>query len=71
MAVDSTERRVVYAGNGKTTAFPFVFKVFADTDVVVSVGKPDGAEAAATLKINSDYIPLRSTPTRIRHRAEL
>ena len=55
MAVDSTERRVVYAGNGKTTAFPFVFKVFADTDVVVSVGKPDGAEAAATLKINSDY----------------
>ena len=55
MAVDSTERRVVYAGNGKTTAFPFAFKVFADTDVVVSVGKPDGAEAAATLKINSDY----------------
>ena len=55
MAVDSTERRVVYAGNGKATAFPFVFKVFADTDVVVSVGKPDGAEAAATLKINSDY----------------
>ena len=55
MAVDSTERRVVYAGNGKTTAFPFVFKVFADTDVSVLVGKPDGSEASVELKVNSDY----------------
>lgn len=55
MAVDSTERRVVYAGNGKTTAFPFVFKVFADTDVSVQVGKPDGSEATVELKANSDY----------------
>lgn len=55
MAVDSTERRVVYAGNGKTTAFPFVFKVFADTDVSVQVGKPDGSEAPVELKANSDY----------------
>lgn len=55
MAVDSTERRVVYAGNGKTTAFPFVFKVFAGTDVSVQVGKPDGSEATVELKANSDY----------------
>lgn len=55
MAVDSTERRVVYAGNGKTTAFPFAFKVFADTDVSVLVGKPDGSEASVELKVNSDY----------------
>ena len=55
MAVDSTERRVVYAGNGKTTAFPFAFKVFADTDVSVQVGKPDGSEAPVELKANSDY----------------
>lgn len=55
MAVDSTERRVVYAGNGKTTAFPFVFKVFADADVSVLVGKPDSSESSVELKVNSDY----------------
>ena len=61
MAVDSTERRVVYAGNGKTTAFPFVFKVFADTDVSVLVGKPDGSEASVELKVNSDYTVVLNT----------
>lgn len=61
MAVDSTERRVVYAGNGKTTAFPFVFKVFADTDVSVLVGKPDGSESSVELKVNSDYTVVLNT----------
>ena len=61
MAVDSTERRVVYAGNGKTTAFPFVFKVFANTDVSVLVGKPDGSEASVELKVNSDYTVVLNT----------
>ncbi len=60
MAVDSTTRRVVYAGNGKTTAFPFVFKVFDETDIAVSVGA-SGATATAlayatdfTVALNGD-----------------
>lgn len=53
MAVDSTTRRVVYAGNGKTTAFPFVFKVFEETDVVVAVG--DGDSTSSTLAYGTDF----------------
>lgn len=53
MAVDSTTRRVVYAGNGKTTAFPFVFKVFEETDVVVAVG--DGDSTSSALAHGTDF----------------
>ena len=53
MAVDSTTRRVVYAGNGKTTAFPFAFKVFNATDVAVAVGA--NTEGSTDLAYGTDY----------------
>ncbi len=53
MAVDSTTRRVVYAGNGKTTAFPFAFKVFEASDVTVATGSSDAAEVV--LAYGTDY----------------
>lgn len=53
MAVDSTTRRVAYAGDGKTTTFPFAFKVFNATDVSVAVGA--NTEGSTDLAYGTDY----------------
>ena len=51
----STELRKAgpFTGNGATTAFPFSFKVFAATDVAVTVANTQGNESA--LALGADY----------------
>lgn len=51
----STELRKAgpFAGNGTTIAFPFSFKVFAATDVAVTVANTQGNESA--LALGADY----------------
>ena len=53
MSLDATFRRVVYQADGKTTAFPFRFKVFSATDVVVQAGGEDGV--SLTLSYGTEY----------------
>ena len=53
MSLDRTTRKVVYQGDGKTTVFPFAFKVFAPSDIAVEVGTPD--ENSRALAYGSDY----------------
>lgn len=47
----SSETRTAgpFNGNGSTTAFPFTFKVFATTDVVVVLTDEDGIETTKTI----------------------
>ncbi|HEY0201007.1 MAG TPA: hypothetical protein VGC24_04880, partial [Burkholderiaceae bacterium] len=54
MTINSSIRRAgPYIGNGYATTFPFAFKVFADTDVLVALENSAGDEWAATL--GADY----------------
>lgn len=53
MSLDRTTRKVVYQGDGKTTVFPFAFKVFAPSDIAVAVGTPN--ENSRSLTYGSDY----------------
>jgi hypothetical protein len=53
MAVSSTTNKVIYNGNG-TTTFPYTFKIFADTDLIVTkVTIADETEVDLTL--TTDY----------------
>jgi hypothetical protein len=53
MAVSSTTNKVIYTGNG-TTTFPYTFKIFADTDLIVTkVTIADETEVDLTL--TTDY----------------
>lgn len=59
MTVAATTRKAgPYTGNGVTTAFPFAFKVFADTDLVVTETDLDDVEA--TLVLATDYTVSRN-----------
>ena len=49
MAVSSTTAKVLYSGDDGTTVFPFTFKIFASTDLVVTLVGSDGAEAAKSI----------------------
>ena len=51
MTISSTATRKAgpYAGNGSTVAFAFTFKVFADSDLVVTHTDDDGLETVKTL----------------------
>lgn len=54
MTVSSETRKAgPFTGNGVTDTFPFVFKVFSATDVVVVSADASGAET--TLVLDSDY----------------
>lgn len=54
MTVSSTTRKAgPFAGNDATTEFPFAFKVFADTDVLVVMTDSAGVEAEQVL--DTDY----------------
>lgn len=44
MTVSSTSSRVVYAGNGSTTAFPFAFKISVAADMVVTYTDATGVD---------------------------
>ena len=52
--VASTTNRIIYSGNNSTTVFPYAFKIFADTDLVITVvTTATGAEETQT--ITTDY----------------
>lgn len=54
MSISSTTRKAgPYTGNAVTTAFPFNFKVFATTDVVVT--RTDLSAVETTLTLTTDY----------------
>ncbi len=54
MTVSSEDRATApYTGNGVTVAFPFAFKVFEESDIVVVQTDADGAET--TLTLDDDY----------------
>lgn len=54
MTISSEVRKAgPYTGNGATKSFPFSFKVFADTDVVVVRADPNALES--TLVLGVDY----------------
>lgn len=54
MTVPSTTRRAgPYLGNGVTTSFPFTFKVFAKSDIALTLTNPAGISTA--LVLDSDY----------------
>lgn len=53
MTVSSTNHRMDYPGDDTTGPFPFTFKIFDDTDLLVTLRDADGEES--TLALNSDY----------------
>jgi len=54
MTVSSTSRKAgPFSGNGSTTSYPFLFKVFTKNDVQVVRADPYGVET--TLTLDSDY----------------
>ena len=54
MTISTTTRKAgPFAGNNVTTSFPFTFKVFADTDLVVV--HTDPSEVETTLVLATDY----------------
>lgn len=54
MTISSTNRKAgPYTGNDSTTAFPFAFKVFSQSDVLVVRANSTGSET--TLVLNTDY----------------
>lgn len=54
MTISSDTRKAgPYDGNDSTTAFPFAFKVFATSDILVTLTDDEGVETAAVL--DSDY----------------
>ena len=54
MTISGTNRRAgPYSGTGSATAFPFTFKVFADSDVTVVHTDPN--EVETTLALTADY----------------
>lgn len=60
MTVPASPRRAgPYVGNGVTTAFPFLFKVLADTEVQPVL--TDSMGTATNLVLNSDYTVLRNS----------
>jgi len=54
MSISNTTNKVIYQGDGSTTEFPFSFRIFDETDLVVSLYEiATGIETELTL--NSDY----------------
>ena len=58
MTINSTTRKTNnLAGNGNTHTYPFAFKVFADTEIVVKkLEVSTSIETTLTLGLNNDYI---------------
>src|SRR6478752_7506756 len=54
MTLLTTGDRVQYPGNGVTLTFPFAFRIFTATDLVVTLTQ-DATGAISTLVLNVDY----------------
>ena len=56
MALQNTLRRAgPFTGTGLVSTYPFAFKVFAETDVAVTVSSDPNGLVEETLKLNADY----------------
>lgn len=53
MSISSTTNRVAYTGNGATDEYDFTFKIFAKSDLLVTVKDTDDVEE--TLVLDTDY----------------
>lgn len=53
MTVSNQNARMDYVGTGTVASFPFTFRIFADTDLVVTKTDADGVRI--TLALNSEY----------------
>lgn len=53
MTVPTYRSREDYTGNGVTTSYPYQFRIYKATDLVVTHATPDGVET--TLVLNTDY----------------
>jgi hypothetical protein len=53
MTIATSTNRVDYTGNGSTTVFSFSFRIFANSDLVVTSATPAGVET--TLVLGTDY----------------
>jgi len=53
MTVSSSTNKVSYSGNGTTTTFPYTFKIFNDSDLLVILRDTNGTETTQVL--NTDY----------------
>ena len=54
MTVSSSISSVSYSGNGSTTVFSYTFKIFADSDLVVSL-RDNATGASTTQTLTTDY----------------
>lgn len=53
MTVSSTTTKVTYSGDGSTLVFPYTFKIFAASDLVVT--QVDSSDVETVLVLNSQY----------------
>ena len=53
MTISSTSHRMDYTGNGATTSYSYNFRIFSNTDLLVT--KRDTADIESTLVLNTDY----------------
>ncbi len=54
MTVSSTINRVDYTGNGASDTYNYTFKIFSDSDLLVTVRNPD-TNVESTLALTTDY----------------
>ena len=53
MTISSTSHRMDYTGNGATSSYSYNFRIFSDTDLLVT--KRDTSNIETTLVLNTDY----------------
>lgn len=53
MTISSTSHRMDYTGNGATSSYSYNFRIFSDTDLLVT--KRDTSDIETTLVLNTDY----------------
>lgn len=53
MTISSTSHRTDYTGNGATSSYSYNFRIFSDTDLLVT--KRDTSDIETTLVLNTDY----------------
>lgn len=53
MSISSTTNRISYTGNGAVDTYPYTFKIFSDSDLLVTVRNTSDVET--TLALTTDY----------------
>ena len=55
MTVTNTDNKDIYAGDGATLVFAYTFKIFQDSDLVVTITDTLGVNPLITMVLSSDY----------------